>query len=467
MIYLGHQDERRKKMAYNFIECNREQQYLMPPSVKEWLPEGDLSWFVIDAVGQMELKEFYSKYRVDGCGRAAFNPKMMVSLLLYGYSLGERSSRRIEIFCERDVGFRVVTANQKPDHSTISRFRKKYEKELEGLFIKVLKMCTEAKMLKVGTIALDGTKMEANASLSSNRTEKYIEAEVKKIFEEAEQRDKEEDNLYGKTKRGDELPEEMRSRSSLKRLKECKERLEREAIEATEKQQEKIDIRRQEESEQGKKKRGRKPKLPEDMKNKKARANITDPASRIMKTRIGYVQGYNAQAVVTEEQIILAADITQEENDVNQLHPMLNKVKDNIRCVGIEDKLRSGLVDAGYWSEGNLKKELPDELELFAATKKDWKQRKEIREQKAPRGRIPEGLSKREQMERKLLTKRGKQLYSKRGQMIESVFGQIKDARGISRFLRRGLNACASEWKLICATHNLLKLFRSGKASWA
>ena len=161
-------------MAYNFIECNREQQYLMPPSVKEWLPEGDLSWFVIDAVEQMELKEFYSKYRGDGCGRAAFNPKMMVSLLLYGYSLGERSSRRIEIFCERDVGFRVVTANQKPDHSTISRFRKKYEKELEGLFIKVLKMCAEAKMLKVGTIALDGSKciiiIESNREIYRGRS---------------------------------------------------------------------------------------------------------------------------------------------------------------------------------------------------------------------------------------------------------------------------------------------------------
>ncbi len=135
--------------------------------------------------------------------------------------------------------------------------------------------------------------------------------------------------------------------------------------------------------------------------------------------------------------------------------------------MGIEDKLRSGLVDAGYWSDENLRKELADELELFAATKKDWKQRKEIREQKAPRGRIPEGLSRREQMERKLLTKRGKQQYSKRGQMIESVFGQIKDARGIRRFLRRGLNACASEWKFICTTHNLLKLYRSGKACWA
>ncbi len=194
-------------MAYNFIEYNREQHYLMPPNVKEWLPEADLSWFVIDAVEQMELKEFYSKYRGDGCGGAAFNPKMMVGLLIYGYSLGERSSRRIEILCGRDVGFRVVTANQTPDHSTISRFRRKYEKELEGLFIKVLKICTEVEIFKVGTIALDGTKMEANASLSSNRTYKYIEAEVKKIFEEAEQSDTDEDNLYGKANRGDELPE--------------------------------------------------------------------------------------------------------------------------------------------------------------------------------------------------------------------------------------------------------------------
>jgi len=365
------------------------------------------------------------------------------------------------------VGFRVVTANQKPDHSTISRFRKKYEKERAGLFVEVLRICAEAKIFKVGTIALDGTKMAANASLSSNRTSKNIEAEVKKIIEEAKQRNTDEDNFYGKANRGDELPEEMRSRSSLlKRLKECTERLEREAIAAAERQQEKIDIRQQEESEQGRKKRGRKPKLPEDVENKEAKASITDPASRIMKTRTCYVQGYNAQAAVTAEQIIVAAELTQEENDVNQLHPMLNKVKDNIRSVSIEDKIRSGLVDAGYWSKENLRKRLPDELELFAATKKDWKQRKEIRKQQVPRGLMPEGLSGREQMELKLSTKRGKEQYSKRGQMIESVIGQIKDARGISRFLRRGLNACTSEWKLICTTHNLLKLFRSGKASW-
>lgn len=455
-------------MGYNFIECNREQQYLLPPSLMDWLPEGDLAWFILDAVEQMDLKEFYKKYRRDGWGRAAFNPKVMVSLLVYAYSIGERSSRRVESFCERDIGFRIITANQKPDHCTISRFRKDNEKELEGLFTEVLKLCAEAKMLKVGVVALDGTKMEANASLSSNRSEKYIEEEVKKILKEAAETDKAEDKLYGKRNRGDELPEEMKDRRSrLKRLQECKERLELRAAELARKQQEKIEMRQKEESEQGRKKRGRKPKLPEGVKNKEAKANITDPESRIMKTQSGYVQGYNAQAVVTNEQIIVAAELTQEENDVNQLHPLLNKAKENVRAIGIERRLRAGLADAGYWSEGNMEKGFPDELELFVATKKDWKQRKAMREQKAQRGRIPEGLSKRDRMERKLLTKRGKHMYSKRGQMVESVFGQIKDARRIKRFLRRGLDACSSEWKLICATHNLLKLFRSGKASWA
>ena len=291
---------------------------------------------------------------------------------------------------------------------------------------------------------------------------------MKKILKEAAETDKAEDKLYGKRNRGDELPDEMKDRRSrLKRLQECKERLELRENELARKQQEKIEMRQKEESEQGRKKRGRKLKMPEEVKNKDAKANITDPESRIMKTQAGYVQGYNAQAVVTNEQIIVAAELTQEENDVNQLHPMLNKAKENVQDIGIEKRLQAGLADAGYWSEGNMEKGLPDELELFVATKKDWKQRKAMREQKVQRGRIPEGLSKREQMERKLLTKRGKHMYSKRGQMVESVFGQIKDARRIRRFLRRGLDACSSEWKLICATHNLLKLFRSGKASWA
>ena len=178
-------------MGYNFIECNREQVYLLPPSLKEWLPEGHLAWFVLDAVGQMDLKGFYGKYREDGWGSAAYDPSMMVALLLYAYSLGERSSRQIERLCEVDIAFRVISANRKPDYSTTCRFRKGNEKELEGIFISVLRLCAEAGLVKVGVVALDGTKMKANAALASNRTRDHIEEEVKKMLAEAAAKDKE------------------------------------------------------------------------------------------------------------------------------------------------------------------------------------------------------------------------------------------------------------------------------------
>ena len=374
----------------------------------------------------------------------------MVSLLLYGYCMGERSSRVIEQLCERDIGFRVIAANRRPDHSTIARFRKEHEKELEKLFTEVLKLCAEAGLVKVGIVALDGTKMKAHAALSSNRTQKHSEEEVEKMLGEAASKDAEEDRKCGKDKRGDELPEELRGRQSrLIRLKECKERLEREATEEVASQQRRIDEREAEE-----------------VKNKEAKANITDPESRIMKGRVGYVQGYNGQAVVTEGQIIVAAELTQEENDVQQLDPMVKRAGENLIEVGVKEEMGVGVADAGCWSEANVKDASGTMPELLIATKKDGKQREAIREQEPPRGRIPDGLSERERMERKLLTKRGKRLYSKRGQMIEAVFGQIKEVRRMRRFIRRGLSACASEWKLMCATHNLLKLFRSGKACW-
>lgn len=449
-------------MAYNFIECNREQQYLLPPSLREWLPEGELAWFVLDAVGQMNLKKIYQKYRTDGWGSAAYDPSMMVSLLLYAYCLGERSSRKIEKRCAHDISFRVIAANRIPDHSSISRFRKNNQQELEALFTEVLKLCVAAGLVKVGLIALDGTKVKANASLFANRTDKHIEEEVKKILREAAHKDEEEDNKYGKEKRGDELPEELRDRGSrLNRLKECKERLDKEAAARISEQKAKLESRQKEESATGKKKRGRKPRPPEEINNKKRKANITDPESRIMKTRSGYVQGYNAQAAVTEEQIIIAAEITQEENDVNQLVPMFERVNENLKSWGSKEEVKTGLADAGYWSESNINELSPEGPELLIATKKDWKQRKAMRDRPCPRGRIPARLSPREIMERKLLTKRGRGLYGKRGQIVESVFGQIKGARGINQFMRRGTRACASEWKLICATHNLLKLFRS------
>src|SRR3990172_855363 len=278
-------------MGYNFIECNREQIYLLPPSMRDWLPEGDLSWFIIDAVNKMDLSEFYRKYRPDGRGQAAFEPTMMVSLLLYAYSNGVRSSRTIEKLCERDISYRVISANTAPDHSTICRFRQENEEKVTGLFVEVLKLCAKAGLVKVGVVSLDGTKIKANASLSSNREYEHIKEEVKNMLSEAEAKDK-----------------DM-------------------------KQEEKIKTRQAEEAETGKKKRGRKPKAPKAEPEKETKANTTDPDSRIMKTRSGYVKGYNAQAAVTEEQIIIAAELTQEANDVKQLHPMIEKAQESLKAI--------------------------------------------------------------------------------------------------------------------------------------
>jgi transposase len=454
-------------MAYNFVKVNREQMYLMPPSLRDWVPQGELPWFVLDAVEQMDTKAFYEGYRADGWGHPAFEPKMMATLLMYAYCVGERSSRRIEKLCVRDVAFRVITANQKPDHTVIARFRQGNEKALEGLFVEVLKLCQKAGAVKVGVVALDGTKVKANAALEANRSYEHIEGQVKKMLSEAAAKDAEEDALCGEQRRGDELPEELKDRQSrLARLKACKEQMEREAKAAAAEQAQKIAARQAEEEAAGQKKRGRKPKEPDPTPPAEAKANVTDPESRIMKTRTGFIQGYNAQAVVGEGQVIVAAEVTQQETDVHQLHPMLQKAQENLKAVGTGEEIGAALSDAGYWSEANVQGAGPETPELFIATTKDWKQRQAMREQPPPRGRLPKQMTARDRMERKLLTRRGRALYTMRGQMIEPVFGQVKEVRGCDRFQRRGYPAAQSEWRLICATHNLLKLWRRGKARW-
>jgi predicted nuclease with TOPRIM domain len=362
------------------------------------------------------------------------------------------------------VAFRVISGNLKPDYSTICRFRSENERELGVLFTEVLRLCAESGLVKAGVVALDGTKVKANASLSANRTQEHIEEEVRKMLVEAREKDEEEDRLFGRGSRGDEVPEELKDRRSrLARLQECRERLVREKEEKAQRQAERMEKREVEEEAMGHKKRGRKPKEVAKVVEgaAKAKANVTEPDSRIMKTRTGYIQGYNAQAAVNRGQIILAADVTQEANDVHQLHPMTEEAQQELKAAGVEYAIEIELADAGYWSEGNLAESSPADPEFLIATTKDWKQRKAMRERGAPQGRIPEHLSPRDRMERKLLTKRGKSLYKLRGQMIEPVFGQIK-TRGCGTFMRRGLEAVRSEWRLICATHNLLKLFRSG-----
>jgi transposase len=452
-------------MGYNFKSVDRETAYLLPPNMREWLPAKHLAWFIVDAVESLDLKKFYLAYRSDGWGRAAYEPKMMTALLLYAYCLGEQSSREIEKACEVDVAFRVVAGNERPDHTTICRFRSEHEAALKGLFLEVLRLCRECGLVKAGAVALDGTKMKANAALSANRDYEHLKKEVERMFEEARAKDAEEDRQYGKDRRGDETPDEWATKEGrLKSLLEAKARLEAEAAAQAAEQAAKIEQRRAEEAATGKKKRGRKPGEPDERPENDAKANVTDPESRIMKTRSGYVQGYNAQAAVTEEQIIVAAEVTQECNDVGQLHPMLGKVEENLTAVGAPEALETALADAGYWSDANMSGAKPGGPELLIATNKDWKQRKAMREAPPPRGRIPAAMTVRERMERKLLTERGRALYKLRGQTIEPTFGQIKDGRGCDRFSRRGVTAADSEWSLMCATHNLLKLWRSGKA---
>jgi len=332
------------------------------------------------------------------------------------------------------------------------------------LFTQVLRLCAEAGLVKTGVVALDGTKVKANASLSANRTQEHIEAEVRKMLAEAKEKDEEEDQLFGKDSRGDEIPEELKDRRSwLARLKECWERLAREKEEKVQCQAERIEKRQAEEEAMGHKKRVRKPREITQVAREEmnAKANVTDPDSRIMKTRLGYIQGYNAQAVVDRRQIIIAVDVTQEANDVRQLHQMTEEAQEELKGLGIEEGISAELADAGYWSEDNIVNLSPTDPELLVATTKDWKQRKAMRKQEAPRGRIPKQLSVRDRMERKLLTKRGKALYKLRSQMVEPVFGQIKAVRDCGILMRRGFKAARNEWRLICATHNLLKIFRN------
>jgi transposase len=455
-------------MAYNLLPCDREQGYLMPPSLREWVAEGDLAWFILDAVEQMELAEFYVSYRSDGWGAAAYDPGMMVAVLLYAYCQGIRSSRRIARALERDIGFRVVAANQQPDFRTVCRFRAEHEKRLERLFVQVLRMCREAGLVKLGVVALDGSKVAANASLAANRIYETLDEEVGKMLAEAKKIDEEEDALFGLERRGDEMLEDLGRRAErLKRLQEAKARLEREAEEAAKLARQRLEQRREEEAASGKKKRGRKPKEVVPVPVEEAKANTTDPDSRIMKTRQSYVQGYNVQAVVSQDQVIVAVGVTQEANDIQQLEPMLHTMERTLQAAGIEDRPRMALADAGYWSEANVATCSDQEgPELLIATTKDWKQRKLLREQGCPRGRIPRGLSPKGRMERKLLTKRGRALYKMRGILVEPVYGQIKEGQGFRRFMRRGLDAAASETSLVATSHNLLKLWRSGQAPW-
>jgi len=449
-------------MSYNFRPYGQDQQFLLPPSLHEWVEEDSLERFVSDVIDHLDeegrLRAFYATYRADGWGHPAYHPVMLLKVLVYGYVIGVRSSRKLAGRLERDVAFRYLAANQQPDFRTISDFRKKHRTAFEELFEEILALCREAGLAEMGRVAIDGRRVKGDASLQRNRTREQIQKEVRRIVEEAERIDAEEDEEYGPERRGDELPEGLRNREErLRKLKEAQARLDAEEAELKAEQAEKIRRRKKEERETGRKKRGRKPKPPDEVELPEARkVNLTDPESQILKTRNGWVQGYNGQAVVDcESQVIVAQDVTAEANDVGQLAPLLE------RCEEANGRRPEQiLADAGYWSEENAGLE-DGQTELFIATTKDWKRRKELREQGPPRGRIPKHYGPKELMERKLRTKRGREIYRERSTTVEPVFGQMA-MRRLNDFLLRGLEGAKTEWSLFSATHNMLKLWRTG-----
>jgi transposase len=440
-------------LTQHFLPCEREQSFLMPPSLRDWLPEDHLAWFVLDVVEQMDLSPFYARYRSDGWGAAAYEPKMMVALLLYAYCIGERSSRRIEGRCAEDVAFRVICANQVPDHATIARFRQCNEAALAHCFIEILKLCRAAGLGRVGLVALDGTKVEANASIGANHTVGTIERQVTKMLGEAQQTDAEEDRLHG-TARGDELPPELRDRGGrLARFARAKARLREEAAERERAYQEHLARRAALEAERGRPLRGRKPVPKRPRSPATTRANTTDPDSRVVKRGPTLIQGYNAQAVVTEDQIIVAACVTQDANDRRQLRPMLASAEENLAATGTGRRIGTLLADAGYWSDREIASLLEDPTapKLLVATE----------DHPAHRIRTSPSARLRARMRRRLTSSRGQALYAKRPRICEPIFGEIKWTRGARRFMRRGLGACDAEWKLLCATNNLRKLWRA------
>jgi transposase len=342
-------------MAYNFLRAERDQPFLLPPDLRDWLPAGHLAWFILDVVDQLDLAPFYRAHRDDGHGHPAYDPKTLLGVLLYGYCIGVRSSRQLERRCQEDLAFRVLAANQTPDHVTIARFRARHQRALAGFLVTSLRLCAAAGLVRVGTVALDGTKVAANAADKANRTVDKLEAEVAEILRQATAADQQEDRLFGDA-RGDELPPELASKAGrLARLRQAKAGLEAEAAERQRRYQQRVADLAAAAHARGRQPRERtKPRRRDEAPNPKATVNVTDPDSRFLSTRKGSVQGYNAQAVVTERQIVVAAELTQDANDVQQLAPMLQAVDQTLAAAQIPQRPGTLLADSGYWSIANL-----------------------------------------------------------------------------------------------------------------
>ena len=426
-------------MAKTYRPYVPEQDLLLPPSLREWLPEDHLAYFVSDLIDALDLSAIMAVYEDEERGYPPYHPVMLTKVLVYGYCVGVFSSRRIHRRLLEDIPFRVLAAGNQPDFRTIADFRKIHLTALGGLFEQVLQMARDLGALRVGRVALDGSKMKANASkhkaMSYDRLpqkRRQLRAEVEQLLAQAEATDAAEDAEYGADRRGDELPAELQRRESrLARIREAKRALEARAKDAA--------------AAAGKPADTAKPEP-------KAQYNFTDPESRMMKGPDGFVQAYNTQIAVNEQQLIVGQAVTQETNDKRQLMPMVTIIAAQSGFTPTQL-----LADAGYCSDENLAAIAATPIDAYISTRK---QRHGERPGPCPRGPLPKTATRVDRMSRKLHRKVGAAVYAARKAIVEPVFGQIKQARSFRQFLLRGLAKVQGEWSLICTTHNILKLYR-------
>jgi transposase len=447
-------------MSRKFRKWSTDQSWLFPPSPQDWLSDDHLVYFLLDVSEQIDLAPIIDDYASKQGGQPPFHPRMMLVLLLYSYSVGVFSSRKIMARCETDVAFRVIVGEDIPAFQRISEFRRRHLEHMQALFIEVLALCREAGLLKVGRLALDGTKVKANASrhkaMSYDRMtteELRLQQEIDALLAQAQAADEAEDEQHGAESRGDELPAELARRETrLQKIQEAKAALEEQARQKAVAHAAKLAAE------------GRTPRKNPDeaIPKPKDQRNFTDPESKIMKTsNKGFDQCGNAQAVANEEQIIVSADVTDQANDSRQVKPMVEQTVENLDAVGVEENIDAFTADAGYFSEENVT-DLEENDRINEAYIATGRLKHHERVPDAPKGRPPKTLTAKEKMARKLRTKKGRAEYARRKAIVEPPFGQIKHCRGFRQFMLRGLEQMQGEWKLVCLTHNLLKVFRHG-----
>lgn len=470
------EDRRKKYRAWDAQQSSQK-----PVSPREALPEDDLVFFLLDLIPQLDLSAFHRHYALEMRGQPPFDVTMMVTLLVYAYSVGVCSSRKIAAACERNLAFRAIVGDEPADFRTISDFRKIHQAAFRPLFLEVLRVAGELGLVKLGNLSTDGTKMGANASRHKamsygymNKELQRLEAEIEQLLKQAEQIDAEQDAALG-SRRGDELPDELKRREDrLEKIREAKARLEAEALAKAKEEQRRRDEEQAQREAEGRARRGKEPAAVDPVPADKSQTNFTDPEAKIMKqSNKGFDYSYNAQAVVDgENQMIVAAEVTNQANDKQQAVPMAQAALANLQAAGIEPPQAAdgtplpipNTADAGYFSEQAV-----EALEQLGIDPHIATGRQKHHEAPAPAatGEAVPATTAKEKMQGKLRTATGKLLYAARKHIVEPVFGQIKSARGIRKFLLRGLQKVSAEWQLICLTHNLLKIWRRASSARA